>query len=51
MKEKYKDKLCQEGYGKPSEKKKLKHPLFYVQTKQYWDEKKKREDKKLERTV
>ena len=39
MKEKYKDKLCQEGYGKSSEKKKLKHPLFYVQTKQYWDEK------------
>ena len=51
MKEKYKDTLCQEGYGKQSEKKKLKHPLFYVQTKQYWDEKKKREDKKLERTV
>ena len=25
MKEKYKDKLCQEGYGKQSEKKKLKH--------------------------
>ena len=51
MKEKYKDTLCQEGYGKQSEKKKLKHPLFYVQTKQYWDEKKKREDKKLERPV
>ncbi len=46
MKEKYKDKLCQEGYGKSSEKKNLKHPLFYVQTKQYWDEKKKKEDKK-----
>ena len=50
MKEKYKDKLCQEGYGKSSEKKKLKHPLFYVQTKQYWDEKgnvkKSKEEKK-----
>jgi DNA primase large subunit len=38
MKEKYKDILCLEGYGKSSEKKKLKHPLFYVQTKQYWDD-------------
>jgi len=39
MKEKYKDKLCLEGYGKALEKKKLKHPLFYVQTKQYRDAK------------
>ena len=54
MKEKYKDKLCLEGYGygKPSEKKKIKHPLAYVRIKQYRVEKgdtiKKKEDKKLE---
>jgi len=54
MKEKYKDMLCLEGYGygKPSEKKKLKHPLAYVRIKQYRDKKgnniKKKEDKKLE---
>ena len=41
MKEKYKDKLCLEGYGsvEPSERKKLKHPLAYVRIKQYRDEK------------
>jgi len=52
MKEKYKDELCLEGYGsfEPTEKKKLKHPLFYVQIKQYRDEYiKKKKDKKLER--
>ena len=41
MKEKYKDELCQEGYGstEPSERKKLKHPLAYVRIKQYRNEK------------
>jgi len=55
MKEKYKDsKLCSEGYGygKPSEKKKLKHPLAYVRIKQYRDKKgntsNKKKDNKLE---
>ena len=39
MKEKYKDTLCLEGYGSKelTERKKLKHPLFYVQIKQYRD--------------
>ena len=41
MKVKYKDELCQEGYGSKdlAERKKIKHPLFYVQIKQYRDEK------------
>jgi len=41
MKEKFKDKLCQEGYGSKelTERKKLKHPLAYVRIKQYRDEK------------
>ena len=41
MKEKYKDKLCQEGYGSKdlAERKKLKHPLAYVRIIQYRDEK------------
>ncbi|HUW89323.1 MAG TPA: hypothetical protein VMV43_02250 [Candidatus Nanopelagicaceae bacterium] len=41
MKEKYKDKLCQEGYGSKelTERKKLKHPLNYIRIKQYRDEK------------
>ena len=39
VKEKYKDTLCLEGYGSKelTERKKLKHPLFYVQIKQYRD--------------
>ena len=41
MKDKYKDELCQDGYGstEPSERKKLKHPLAYVRIKQYRNEK------------
>ena len=41
MKEKYKNTLCQEGYGAKelTERKKLKHPLSYVRIKQYRDEK------------
>jgi len=41
MAEKYKDELCIGGYGsmEPTERKKLKHPLFYVQLKQYRHEK------------
>jgi DNA primase large subunit len=40
MKEKYKDKLCLEGYGskEPTERKKLKHPLAYIRIKQYRNE-------------
>jgi len=42
MKEKYKDELCQDGYGSKevTERKKLKHPLAYIRIKQYRDEKK-----------
>jgi len=38
--DKYKDELCLTGYGskEPSERKMLKHPLFYVQLKQYRSE-------------
>jgi len=41
MKEKYKDELCQDGYGSKelTERKKLKHPLSYIRIKQYRDEK------------
>ena len=41
MKEKYKDELCQEGYGSKdlAERKKLKHPLSYPRIKQYREEK------------
>jgi len=41
MKEKYKDELCQDGYGSKelTERKKLKHPLAYIRIKQYRDEK------------
>jgi len=41
MKDKYKDELCQDGYGSKelTERKKLKHPLAYVRIKQYRDEK------------
>ena len=40
MKEKYKDKLCLEGYGskEQTERKKLKHPLAYIRIKQYRNE-------------
>ncbi len=43
MASRYKDELCLKGYGstEPTERKKLKHPLFYVQIKQYRAEKSK----------
>ena len=45
MADKYKDEgeLCREGYGSkdPAERKKIKHPLFYVQLKQYRSEREK----------
>ena len=39
IKEKYKDELCQDGYGSKelTERKKLKHPLAYIRIKQYRD--------------
>ena len=46
MKEKYKDKLCLEGYGKALEKKKLKHPLSYIRIRQYREEYKENQLKK-----
>ena len=49
MADKYKDDLCREGYGSkdPAERKKLKHPLFYVQLKQYRSEREKEYKKNL----
>ncbi|MHA2287991.1 MAG: hypothetical protein ACXABG_04310 [Promethearchaeota archaeon] len=55
MAAKYKDELCLGGYGSkdPAERKNLKHPLFYVQLKQYRKERDKnfnrnREQRELE---
>jgi DNA primase large subunit len=51
MANKYKDEgeLCREGYGSkdPAERKELKHPLFYVQLKQYRSERAKEYNKSL----
>jgi len=49
MATKYKDELCIEGYGSKelTERKKLKHPLFYVRLKQYRSERDKEYKKNL----
>ncbi len=49
MANKYKDELCLTGYGSkdPSERKVLKHPLFYIQLKKYRHEKEEEYHKNL----
>ncbi|MFX0075411.1 MAG: hypothetical protein ACFE96_08215 [Candidatus Hermodarchaeota archaeon] len=50
MADKFKDELCLTGYGSkdPTERKELKHPLFYVRLKQYRAEKEEEYKKFLE---